>query len=182
MRYDFCLNIKLWFSVIWYLITSPWRHNFRYNYMIRSKYLLSFKVQWTLQLCIFLLVKFHREEFQRGVRARARTPKYPKIFFFYSLSTIIFCRTLWCLSLISWENSGGYFLNVFLLPQTCVRPIRLYWTAKETSYEYKISTWLFTYRMLWKPFKSHSTPYGIFSGTVMIQNYVRLRISRKRYM
>ena len=30
----------------------------------------------------------------------------------------------------------------------------LYWTAKETSYEYKISTWPFTYRMLWKPFKS----------------------------
>ena len=34
----------------------------------------------------------------------------------------------------------------------------VYWTAKETSYEYKISTCPFTYRMLWKPFKSHSIP------------------------
>ena len=34
----------------------------------------------------------------------------------------------------------------------------IYWTVKETSYEYNISTWPFTYRMLWKPFKLHSIP------------------------
>ena len=41
---------------------------------------------------------------------------------------------------------------------TQVPPWELYWTAKETLYEYKISTCPFTYRMRWKPFKSHSIP------------------------
>ena len=47
-------NIKLWFSVIRYLITSPWRHNFTWNYMPMSNYVLSFKVMWPLQLCFCL--------------------------------------------------------------------------------------------------------------------------------
>ena len=37
----------------------------------------------------------------------------------------------------------------------------IYWTVKETSYEYKISTWPFTYRMLWKPFKLHYIPQSL---------------------
>ena len=48
------------------------------------------------------------------------------------------------------------------LKMTTCCVLNKYWTAKETSYEYKISTWPFTYRMFWKPLKSHSIPCRIF--------------------
>ena len=77
----FFLNIKLWFSVIRYLMTSLWRHKFIWNYMSMSNYVLvSFKVLWTLQLCILLWTNLRKKKknnnrknrtISRGVRAVA---------------------------------------------------------------------------------------------------------------
>ena len=75
--------IKIWFSVIQYLITSPWRHNFTWNYMSRSNYVLSFKVLWLLQLCLCLWTNQTETEEKKNpnnisVRAIALTPKQKK--------------------------------------------------------------------------------------------------------
>ena len=48
------LNIKLWFIVIRYLMTSSWRHKFCIIYLLCSKYMPSFKFVWRLQVCVFL--------------------------------------------------------------------------------------------------------------------------------
>ena len=48
------LNIKLWFIVIRYLMTSSWRHKFCIISLLCSKYMPSFKFVWSLQGCVFL--------------------------------------------------------------------------------------------------------------------------------
>ena len=48
------LNIKLWFIVIRYLMTSSWRHKFCIIYLLCFKYMPSFKFVWRLQVCVFL--------------------------------------------------------------------------------------------------------------------------------
>ena len=59
-------------------MTSLWRHNFTWNYMWWSNYVLSFKGLCTLKLCILLWTsltekkkKKKTEQYQGGVRAVA---------------------------------------------------------------------------------------------------------------
>ena len=49
-----CWDIKLWFIVIRYLMTSSWRYKFCIIYLLCSKYMPSFKFVWRLQVCVFL--------------------------------------------------------------------------------------------------------------------------------
>ena len=58
----FLLNIKLWFIVIRYLMTSSWRHKFCIIYLLCSKYMPSFKFVSRFQVMCFFVGNLSGEE------------------------------------------------------------------------------------------------------------------------
>ena len=70
MRYDF-FNITILFIVIRYLITSSWRHNAHFVYLLCSKYMPSFKFMWSLQVCFFC---------RQSIRRRRRKKTWRLVF------------------------------------------------------------------------------------------------------
>ena len=66
-------NIKLWFSVIRYLMTSSWRHNACFFYLLCSKYMPSFKFVCSLQVCVFLSTIYRPKRKKKKKKKKKKT-------------------------------------------------------------------------------------------------------------